>query len=420
VRQAPDKRIGTTLNTTLIQTPEALDQVIEEISHHDVIAVDTEFIREKTYYAQLCLIQIAYGDRVALIDPLAPIDLDRLSAVFCESDILKVFHSGQQDLEILYHVFKKPVRPLFDTQCAAALLGTAEQISYSGLVKMILDVDLRKIGSFSQWAHRPLSSEQLSYASDDVSYLLRAFPLIRRKLAELGRLSWLEEEFSIRQSEQYVADIEPEQAYLHLKRVATLRPRQLAVAREVTAWRQRQAVSRDRPRRHILPDETIIEIARKQPRTAEGLESIRGLTAHARRNTSQILRAVQEGLSLPDDRLPCIDAPKKPSTEIDASVRLAAALVSRRAKEHHIAPHVLASSEMLEEFVRTRDAQAQLMQGWRKMLIGNELKDLLDGTIALYLKDGKVDTVALRQEGCESPTQENTQGHDEVPKMKRI
>ena len=318
-----------------------------------------------------------------------------LRDVFCSPTIVKVFHSGQQDLEILYQLFGRPVAPIFDTQCAAALLGTVEQLSYSGLVKMILDVDLKKSGRFSQWAHRPLSENQLSYAADDVTYLLQTYPIIRERLTKLGRLAWLDEEFAQRASVDYVSDIAPEQAYRYVKRISSLSPRQAAVARAVAAWRQTEAIRRDRPRRHILPDETIVEIARRQPRSAEALESIRGLTPAARRQAQQILHAVRDGLRVPDDELPRTKINAKQNGEVDASVRLAAALVARRAKEHRIAPQVLANNELLEEFVRTPDAHAQLMQGWRRLLIGNELLDLLEGRTALYLKNGKVETCAL-------------------------
>jgi ribonuclease D len=385
--------------STLVTTQAALDAAVEAMSAHEVIAVDTEFIREKTYYAQLCLVQIAYGDEVALIDPLSDIDLQALGALFCESDVLKVFHSGGQDLEILYHLFGRPVAPIFDTQCAAALLGTAEQISYSGLVKTILDVPLKKVGSFTQWAQRPLTEAQLSYAADDVAYLLQAYPLIRRQLAQLGRERWLDEEFAYRASEAFVKEIDPREAYRFVKRVSTLSPRQVAVVREVAAWRQIQAMQMDRPRRHVLPDETIVEIARRQPRSVEGLENIRGLTKLGRRQAQQILSAVRAGVRVPDDELPDLRSKHKPTVELDASVRLAHALVVKRAKENQIAPNVLANHAMLEEFVRTPDSRAQLMQGWRRMLIGNELFDLVGGDIALYLDNGKVKTMARTRRG---------------------
>ncbi|MCL2491469.1 MAG: ribonuclease D [Coriobacteriia bacterium] len=385
-------------HNAVITTDAALADAIQQMRTHSVIAVDTEFIREKTYYAQLCLIQIAYGDTVVLVDPLADIDLSALREVFCDLDILKIFHSGQQDLEILYQALGEPVRPIFDTQCASAIMGMTDQISYGSFIKNMLDVELAKIGSFSQWAKRPLTDQQLEYAKDDVSYLLKAYPVARKKLKKLGRLKWLDEEFAHRESVDFVKDTEPELAFRYVKRISTLSPRQAAVAREVAAWRQLEAIRLDRPRRHILPDETIIEISRKQPRSVEGLENIRGLNTHARRHAQQILAAVRAGKRVPDDELPVTKIAEKPTTHIDPSVKLANALVARRAKEYQIAPNVLASTAMLEELIRNPNSSAQLLQGWRKKMIGQELLDLLNGTIALFLCEGKVQTVCIDED----------------------
>jgi len=349
-----------------------------------------------------------------LIDPLADIDLCLLRDLFCNSKTLKVFHSGKQDLEILYNFFKKPVSPIFDTQSASALMGMTDQVSYVTFIKNVLGVELGKVGSFSQWSHRPLTDQQIAYARDDVSYLLKAYPIARKRLKQLRRLHWLDDEFAFRQTEAYVADTKPEEAYRFVKRISTLSPRQAAVAREVTAWRQLEAMRKDRPRRHILPDETIIEIARKQPHSADGLENIRGLSSHARRHTQQILAAVRQGKRVPDSDLPVLSSPEKPATYIDPMVKLATALVACRAKEYRIAPNVLASTAMLEEFARTPDRSAKVMQGWRKIMIGDELCALQQGKIALFLYDGKVETRPLTTEGLRETKREESAERSEA------
>jgi len=374
----------------MITTQEALSHAIRRMCAEAVIAVDTEFIREKTYYPQLCLIQIAFGDEVVLIDPLSDIDLLPLRDIMCNPAILKVFHSGQQDLEILYRLFKEPVGPIFDTQVASALMGMADQASYGTFIRTILGHELEKGSSFSVWSRRPLTSSQIQYAQDDVVYLLQAYPIVKEKLEEMGRLSWLDGEFAYRQTSAYVADIDPREAYRQLKRISTLNPRQMAIAREIAAWRQEQAIRKNRPRRHILPDESVVEIARKQPSTPADLENVRGLSTSVIKNAQQIISAVRAGKRVPNNELPYSALPDKSIIEIEASAQLARALVYRRAKEHQIAPAVLASQHMIEEFVRTPDESAQLMKGWRKMLIGEELLDLINGKIALSIENGKL------------------------------
>ena len=382
-------------NKPMIDTQDALLQAIDVLRTQSVIAVDTEFIREKTYYPQLCLIQIAYEEGVFLIDPLSGIDLGALREVFCNPAILKVFHSGQQDLEIMYHLLGEPTRPLFDTQVAAALVGMTDQVSYATFIKTMLDHTLKKNSSFSVWSRRPLTASQIEYAKDDVLYLLQAYPLLRKQLEELGRLPWLEEEFAYRQTTAYVKEVDPHEAYRTLKRVSTLSPRQAAIAREVAAWRQRQAQRLDRPRRRILPDESIIEIARKQPLEQADLENIRGINMFAGRNSAEIIAAVRLGKQISSDQLPILKVAEKPNIEIESSAQLARALVHKRAKEHHIAPNVLANNAMIEEFVRTPTADAQLLQGWRKILIGEELLDLVHGELALSIHEGKLQVISF-------------------------
>ena len=379
----------------MITTQDALTGAIDAIKHQSLIAVDTEFIREKTYYPQLCLIQIAYGDDVALIDPLSGIDLQPLKEILCNADILKLFHSGQQDLEIFYQLLGEPVYPIFDTQVAAALVGMTDQVGYGTYIRTLLGLDLEKGNSFSVWAKRPLTQSQLQYAADDVVYLLKSYPVLLSKLKKMDRLSWLEDDFAYRESLEYVSDIAPEKAFRHVKRASTLNPRQAAVAREVAAWRQERAIKLDRPRRHILADECIVEIARKKPKSGKELKDIRGLSSYALQNKGSILEAVQAGMKKLPNELPVMKGPDKANIEIEASAQLARALLTRRAKEYHIAPTVLASNAMIEEFVRTPNESSKLLQGWRKMMVGDELLALMQGKIHLSIKDGKLQVVTV-------------------------
>ncbi|MCL2680037.1 MAG: ribonuclease D [Coriobacteriia bacterium] len=373
---------------TLVTTAAELDAALTRLITAKVVAIDTEFMREKTYYPQLCLLQIAADDQVFLIDPLPQqLDLFPLARLWTDSSIVKVFHAGIQDLQILFDACGVAVRSYFDTQDAATLIGLPEQIGYAALVKRLLDVDLDKADSFTDWSRRPLSPAQLDYATQDVTWLLRLYPVILEKLAALGRLFWLDEEFDQRCRPE-VLSIDVGSVYLRLKRVSSLKPQQLAVAREVAAWREMQAMRKNIPKRWLLSDEAVLDIARRAPTSEAGLASLRGVGPNLKHSLSDIVRAVKAGKDCPADAWPQLIERRKLSGDEHAALELMTAIVRKCAAENLLASSVLASRSVLEDYLTCRSDDCVIMQGWRKDLIGNQLERLLAGKLALRLADG--------------------------------
>lgn len=380
----------------LITTTEELRSFVERMLNEKVIAIDTEFMREKTYYAKLCLIQIANGDGEAtLIDPLSIKDLSPLRELMSNEDITKVFHAGGQDLEIFYQVLGCPVAPHFDTQSAAALLGYRDQIGYGALVQGELGVALSKADSFTDWARRPLEESQLSYAQDDVIYLARMYPGIIEKLQTLGRLDWLDKEFRERETSAYF-ELDWDNLFRRVKKVSALSRRQLAVAREITIWRERIAQQRDIPKKWVCSDETLIEVARRMPLVLDKLKSIRGVSPLLLKNSNTLFEAVLKGKEVPDDKLPEIKKRPKPVEDLESRVDLMMALVRQRAKDNNIATTLLASRSDLEYFAENCE-DSRLLQGWRKSMIGDELVSLLEGELSLSLENGSLVVSPLRR-----------------------
>jgi ribonuclease D len=255
---------------------QALEKFISNCRGAPVLAVDTEFLREKTYYPQLCLLQLATENQKAAIDPLAPIDLKALAPLLTDERVMKVFHAGDQDRAILYHELGIVVRPVFDTQRASLLLGVSQQMSLATLVRHFCGVSLKKGESFSDWSQRPLTKTQLEYALDDVRYLPAAYGKMITELTTSGRLMWLQQDFQEMEDEsRYCVDVRD--VWQKLKGISSLRGSKLAAVREIAAWRETVAQQRDLPRKWILSDELLVEIAKHEPDSLEALFRIRGL-----------------------------------------------------------------------------------------------------------------------------------------------
>ena len=381
-----------------ITTLEHLQAVVARLDSAPILAVDTEFMREKTYYSKLCLIQIAAHldgkDEVFLIDPLLnKLDLRPLAKLWSNPNITKVFHAGAQDLQILFDECGAAPRPYFDTQDAATLIGQPEQIGYGPLVYKLLDVKLGKADSFTDWARRPLSDNQLKYAGEDVSYLLKMYPIITAELEAGGRQNWLTAEFTRRSSDKALT-IEPREQFRRLKRIASLKPRQLAIAREVAAWRENEAMRKNLPKRWLLSDEAILEIVRREPQTEDELRNLRGVGANLKYSLRKIVQAVAEGQACPQENWPQLVQRPRLSGEDNAAIELMAAIVKKRAAQHRLSSSVLASRYMIEDYLAARHTdradECALMQGWRKELIGEELSKLLAGEICLSFQDGNM------------------------------
>ena len=371
-----------------IATQENLAAFVERARSSSVLAIDTEFLREKTYYAKLCLLQMATDDEVVIVDPFEMDDLSVLAPLLTDERIVKLFHAAGQDLEIILREVGVLPRPVFDTQIAAALLGHTQQIGYAALVHAECGVSLKKIDSFTDWSRRPLSASQRDYADDDVVYLPRLYAGMRAALEEKGRLHWLDHDFEeLSDPARYEAN--ERERFRRLKRVSQLSRRQLSAAREVAAWRELEAQRRDVPRKWVVTDEQIVEACKREARTIDELFMVRGLSDRlSTKDARAVVSLISSALSAPPDTWPELDRCGKSEPNVDAELDLMSALVRLRAKENGIAFPTLASHDDLARVARGYREGVDLLRGWRRAIVGEELLELLDGRLALSLDGG--------------------------------
>lgn len=373
---------------TYVDSPSALHGVVEKFAGSDWIAVDTEFIRERTYYPQFCLLQLASSTHVACVDVLALDDLSPLDPLFDDEHTVKVFHAARQDLEILYRLRGRLPRPIFDTQVAAPFIGLPDQIGYSALAAELLDVAIAKTHSRTDWSIRPLAPAQLAYAADDVIHLGAIYQTLLARLQDQGRLDWVREETQFL-SDPRLYDPPAEEAWLRIGGSAQLNARQVAALQLLATWREMQARQQDCPRNWVVKDEILVELARQQPKSLEELKLIRGLDDRlAKRFGSLLLRTVREAAALP---LPAWQPRKRAadrdSPALEALLDVFSAVVRVRAAEQMINPSVLASRKELREFIEAPSA-AKLLHGWRKPLVGDDLFAMLSGKKSLAVFEG--------------------------------
>ncbi|WP_089287657.1 MULTISPECIES: ribonuclease D [unclassified Azospirillum] len=383
---------------TLITTTDDLSAFIDRIRDAEYVTVDTEFMREKTYYPQLCLVQVAGPDDAAAIDPLAPgIDLSPLFALMDDPKVLKVFHAARQDLEIFYHLTGKIPTPLFDTQVAAMVCGFGDSVGYETLITKLTPARIDKSSRFTDWSQRPLTDRQLTYALSDVTHLRPAYEKIRAKLARTGRAEWLTDEMAIL-TEPATYRTEPEDAWKRLK-VRTEKPRFLAILKEVAAWREREAQRKDLPRNRVLRDEALVEIAAHAPTNADDLGRTRGLgsgMAQGRYGT-EILAAVQTALAIPDAKLPRSEPRVEPPPGIAPIVELLRVLLKMVCDDNEVASRLVANSADLEAIAGNDDADVMALKGWRRDLFGEAALKLKRGKLALAITGKKVKLVELEK-----------------------
>ncbi len=378
-----------------------LRSLVEQLRGAEFLALDTEFMRERTYYARLCLIQVGTDDVQAIIDPLVIDDLGPLLDLLADTRTTKVLHAGSQDLEIFYQLSGRVPAPVFDTQVAATLAGYPTQVGYGQLVNEVCGVKLDKSDTFTDWARRPLSGTQIEYALNDVRYLPTIYRELRGRLEAEGRLAWLEPDFD-RMVDPATYEVVPEEQFRRVKRMASLKPRQLGVLMVLTAWREREAQRRDVPRRWILGDESLLEIARRAPKDRAELLAIRGVGDKLPKAAyTGVLEAVARGLALPEDELPRLERRRRRPVDVDGAVDLMAALVRLRAKEHGVATPLLASRDDLEMLAGGERDGSSLLEGWRRTIVGDELLRLLDGSLALRLGDGRIVVEEFEEPGGE-------------------
>ena len=382
-----------------ITTRRQLAEFIDRARSSDILAVDTEFLRERTYWPKLCLIQLGTEEESVAVDPFSVGDLSPLAELFCDPGITKLFHAAGQDMEIIHHELGIIPAPVFDTQIAASLLGGTMQIGYGTLVLSECGVKLKKADSFTDWSTRPLAPSQIDYALDDVVYLPQLYRSMRAELERLGRLSWLDPDFAELTDEGHYA-VNPYDRYRHLRRVSQLSRRQMSAAREVAAWRENEAMRRDVPRKWVVTDEQIVESCKREPTSIDDLFMVRGIrgsltTADAR----AMLRACRAGLDAPAESWPELTRPSKSEPNVDAQVDLLHALVQKRAKENDVACAVLASHDDLVKIARGHGQSTDVMRGWRRELVGEELLALMRGDIALTIGKGVVKVTDASQNG---------------------
>ena len=368
-----------------------LEEFIEHASHCEVLAVDTEFIREKTYWPRLCLLQLGTEERSVAVDPFRVRDLRPLVRLFEDESIVKLFHAAHQDLELLYRELGVLPRPVFDTQIAASLLGDTLQIGYGALVLAECGVKLKKSDSFTDWSRRPLTESQIQYALDDVVYLPGLYHILKGKLESLGRLSWLAPDFEeLSDESRYVED--PYTRFTRLKRVNQLSRRPLCIARLLAAWREMQAMKRDIPRKWILTDEQLVEICKREPRTLDQLFMVRGVSSTLGMSDSRrVLGICIKALDTPESEWPELPRPSgKNEPNVDAQVDLLSALVKLRARENGIAFAVLASHADLAKIARGHTDDLDVLKGWRRAIVGEDLLAMMRGETALAIEDGQL------------------------------
>ncbi|TNF33316.1 MAG: ribonuclease D [Gammaproteobacteria bacterium] len=375
-----------------IDTAGELATACQRLSASPFICVDTEFHRETTYYPQLALVQLANSEFTCCIDPLAISDLQPLLELLANANILKVFHAAYQDMEIFFHRFGVLPKPVFDTQIAAAITGYGDQIGYATLIKSLLNVDIDKTQTRTDWMQRPLSPQQIEYAGNDVFYLAQAYPMLHTQLEQMNRLHWLDEDFDeITRADTY--QNHPEQMWQKVGAHQRLRGQQLAILQCVTAWREQTAQQRDKPRKRILPDDALIDIARLKPGSKQELQALRSLQRYtlSDNDSRAILDAIQQGQKLPKSEWPVIRFPQKLSVEDDAKVDILFAVLKLNAAQHNINPASIATRKQLEALVRG-ERDVPVLHGWRKAHGGQMMLDVLEGRLVLDIHSGKLTT----------------------------
>jgi ribonuclease D len=377
----------------LISTSDDLAAVCARMAKHPFVTVDTEFLRETTYYPLLCVAQMASPEEAVVVDALATgLDLSPLFALMANESIIKVFHAARQDIEIVWNMAKTIPHPIVDTQVAAMVLGYGDSISYDQLVQRITGDTLDKSHRFTDWTRRPLSDAQIAYALSDVTHLRDVYLKLAEDLDKRGRNNWVEAEMEVLTSpETYRAD--PERAWERLKS-RVRKPKELAVLMEVAAWREREAQTRDVPRGRVIKDDVIGDIAVQAPTSIERLGHLRSLPKGFERSRwgEQIIEAVKRGLERDSKTLPRLER-FRPAANGAATVELLKVLLRMTAERHGVAAKVIATIDDLDRIAADDEADVPALKGWRRDLFGEKALALKQGRLALAVDNGRVVTV---------------------------
>ena len=369
-----------------IDTPEHLADFVQSAAAADFLAVDTEFIREKTYWPELCLVQIMAGERLACIDTLALQDdnLAPLRERLLDPNQLKVFHAARQDLEVFYYLWEALPAPVFDTQVAAAMLGHGDQVGYANLVQALLGVELAKGHTRTDWRARPLPEEAITYAADDVRYLVEVYCQLRDTLAGSERLEWLGDEFQ-QLTDPALYRPDPANAWKRVKGHNRLRPRQLGILMSLAEWREEQALSSNRPRKWILKDSVLLDLSRNPPAQTEDMGHHRDLPDRVReRHGEELLKRIELGR---EREAPRLQRPVPLEPHQEAVVDALMALLRARCAEHDMSPAQVATRKHLEALVRG-ETDIPLLRGWRHRMAGRDMQAFLRGEAQLACDKG--------------------------------
>ncbi len=373
----------------LISTTAELAALCERLARETFVTVDTEFMRERTYWPELCVVQLASDDEVAVVDAQAEgLDLAPLGALLADERVVKVFHAARQDVEIFLLKFGAVPKPLFDSQVAAMVAGFGDQVSYDGLCRSLAGVQIDKAHRFSDWSARPLSHSQIAYAAADVTHLRAIYRALTERLEREGRQAWVAEEMAaLAEPETYLAN--PETMWERLK-PRTGNRRYLGVLRAIAAWREREAQRINIPRQRLVKDETLLEIAATGPEDVAALSRARGISENFAKGKSGtgLLAAIAAAKALPEAELPEPAKERHGPPASPALVALLKVLLAAKSEEHHVAPKLLASSDELDRLAAEANPDVPALLGWRREVFGNAALDLKSGRLALGV-DGK-------------------------------
>jgi ribonuclease D len=389
----------------LIADSAQLAAFCERVAQSDFITVDTEFMRERTYWPQLCLVQVAGPGEVAAIDPLAEgMDLSPLLRLLYDERLLKVFHAARQDIEIFFHMTGRIPAPLFDTQVAAMVCGFGDSVSYETLAAQLAGARIDKSVRFTDWSARPLTDRQISYALADVTHLRKVYAALAKRLMGSGRAGWLQEEMATL-LEPSTYRLEPDEAWRRLKPRPGSKPRLLSVLREVAAWREREAQRRDIPRNRVIRDETVIDIAAHAPTTVEEIARLRGLSKGLAegRMGQEILVAVANGVAKPENEAPQLPPALDLPGGLGPVVELLKVLLKMKCERQQVAQKLVASTSDLERIAADDNADVPALHGWRREVFGNDALALKHGRLALTMNGKRIVIMPLDQQS-EAPT----------------
>jgi ribonuclease D len=384
------KKLAKTRQMTLITNSEELKTLCEGLENERYITVDTEFLRDKTYYPKLCLIQVASEKTEFAVDPLAKgMDLEPLFKIFQNKKIMKVFHSARQDIEIILKLSGSVPIPMFDTQVAAMVCGFGASASYATLVSELVGKTVDKSSRFTDWSRRPLSKSQLDYALSDVTHLRVVYKKLKQELEDNGREHWLMEEMESLINPEYYT-VNPEEVWEKLKPKGTSR-RFLGVVRELAKWREFTAQKLDRPRGHVLKDPVLLEIAAIGPVSVEEFGAIRGTTGFKKSLIPEVVEVIAQAKQIPEAELPVVKKLQKNMKPNETLVEMLKLLLKVKCSEFHVAEKLIATSEDLNKLAISDNMEVAVCKGWRYEIFGRHAVGLKKGEIALSIKDGKIE-----------------------------